>query len=146
MPNVGAPSQGRCKFVARFNSPSSRMAVIIEDDGRVAYAYLLNGEGQIRGDVWLYNRCQTPADPEWHDRTNAPFANPATFVDEVRCFRAPDSIEDFFVKWDEAGQSDVAEIYLFNECFAKLKDGAQPGWSLLAAKDGPLARVLSEPR
>ncbi|ABQ33968.1 MAG: hypothetical protein EKK32_21005 [Bradyrhizobiaceae bacterium] len=31
--------------------------IVVEDNGRVAYAYWLDAEGAIRGDVWLYNRC-----------------------------------------------------------------------------------------
>ena|SRR5436190_634984 len=135
----------RGKFIVKFDSPSGQTAVIIEDDGRVGYAYMLDGDGQIRSDVWLYNRGQTPTEPEWHDPTNAPFANPAPVVDESSLFCPPDSIEDVFVEWIKADQADVAKVYLFRKYFAKLIEGAQPGWSLLAAKDGPLARVLNEP-
>jgi hypothetical protein len=33
--------------------------VIVEDDDRVAYAYLVR-EGRILADVWLYNRMPAP--------------------------------------------------------------------------------------
>ncbi|WP_312524538.1 hypothetical protein [Sphingobacterium multivorum] len=56
-------------------------AVLIEDDDKVCYAYLLNEE-RIVGDIWLYNSVPTPSEPEWHKRDNLPFLNPAAFVKE----------------------------------------------------------------
>lgn len=47
-------------FVRRF--AHGGWTVVVEDDDRVAYAYLLH-EGRIVGDVWLYNRsvrCEAP--------------------------------------------------------------------------------------
>ena len=35
--------------------PATDCRLIIDDDGRVACAYLLDPEGVIVGDVWLYN-------------------------------------------------------------------------------------------
>lgn len=50
------------------------------DDGGVAYAYLLNEIGAIVDDVWLYNRCASPSEPEWKEPGKMPFANPVDFV------------------------------------------------------------------
>jgi hypothetical protein len=129
-------------FATRFASPFDESAVIIEDDGKVAYAYMFDRDGAICGDVWLYNRCPTPIDPEWHDPANLPFANSASFVNESSRFLLPDSARDFSVVWEEAGGPLIARVLLSGACFARLEAGAKPGWSILAAKDGPLAQVL----
>ncbi|WP_407116840.1 hypothetical protein [Bradyrhizobium sp. LMG 9283] len=129
-------------FVAKFVSPFDGSAVIIEDDGKVAYAYMLDRNGKICSDVWLYNRCPTPIEPEWHDAANLPFANPASFVNESSRFVPPGSTHDFTVAWDEAGGPVAAKILLRDDYFARLEAGRKPGWSALAAKDGPLAHVL----
>jgi hypothetical protein len=129
-------------FIREFVSPDGRRAVIVEDDGRVGYAYLLDDNRKICGDVWLYNRCPTPEQPQWHERDNAPFANPVPFVDRDMIFLLPDSATDMTVEWDVESDAATARIYLDRELFAKLNDGSKPGWARLAAKDGPLARVL----
>jgi hypothetical protein len=133
-------------FIGTFSSPSGRTRIMLEDDGRVCYAYMIDENGQICSDVWLYNRCQAPAEPEWHSRENAPFANPAPFSCQNSDFGLPRSAEEFSVKWTEAGDFEVAKIYLFDRYLAKLMHGAKPGWSRLAAKDGPLAQTLIEER
>ncbi|WP_375157246.1 hypothetical protein [Bradyrhizobium sp. RDT46] len=74
-------------FVAKFVSPFDESAVIIEDDGKVAYAYMLDRNGKICSDVWLYNRCPAPIEPEWHDAANLPFANPASLVNKKLSLR-----------------------------------------------------------
>jgi hypothetical protein len=125
-----------------FVSPDGRQAVIVEDDGRVGYAYLLDANGKICSDVWLYNRCPTPEQPEWHARDNAPFANSAPFVDRDVIFLLPDSATDMTVAWEGEGDARTAAIFLGHKLFAKLMNGSKPGWARLAAKDGPLARVL----
>ena len=57
-----------------FESPCGRYQFRFDDDGKVAYGYLLENDSII-GDVWLYNRCSTPDKPEWKDKANIPFAN-----------------------------------------------------------------------
>ena len=114
----------------------------MEDDGKVCYAYLIAEDGNICGDVWLYNRCHAPTEPEWHKRENAPFANPASFSRQSSDFCLPGSVQEISVEWIEVDQLEVARICLSGTYFAKLMDGAKPGWSLLAAKDGPLAQAL----
>jgi hypothetical protein len=103
---------------------------------------MLGRDGQICSDVWLYNRCPTPVEPEWHDAANLPFANPAAFVNESSRFTPPDSTHEFTVAWDEASGRLAAKILLRDDYFARLEAGSKPGWSALAARDGPLARVL----
>ncbi|MCC8967306.1 hypothetical protein H8A95_34520 [Bradyrhizobium sp. Pear76] len=132
-------------LVAKFDSPFDQKTVIIEDDGRVAYAYLLDCDGRIRSDVWLYNRCQTPVEPEWYDPTRMPFANPAPFATDDLSFSPPDSPGDITVEWGDSDSPDDANVFISGKHFARLRVGMKPGWSALAAKDGPLAQVLKEP-
>jgi hypothetical protein len=120
----------------RFDDPASDKAVILEDDGRVAYAYLLAGE-KIVADVWLYNVAEAPAEPDWRAPEKMPFLNPKAYcradvtltrleATQVRCVWNPDG----------------AEIMLDGALAARLTIGQKPGWSRLAAKSGPLAWPL----
>ncbi|WP_286856427.1 MULTISPECIES: hypothetical protein [Sphingobacterium] len=112
-----------------------KFAVYIEDDDRVCYAYLWK-EKKIVGDIWLYNSAPTPSEPEWNNKENLPFLNPAEFVKEnLKPFSASSSVE---VTWD-FGEEVVAKIFLASRLIAKLNDGSRPGWSSLVTKDGPLA-------
>lgn len=128
-------------FTAKFVSPLGESAVMIEDDGRVGYAYMLNPDGQICSDVWLYNRCPAPVEPEWLNPPTRPFANPASFVNQGPHVSLPGSAKEFTVEWHEADGLAVADILLPERNLARLKAGAKPGWSTLASKDGPLAQV-----
>ena len=116
-------------------------AVLIEDDDKVCYAYLLNEEKEdkIVGDIWLYNHAPTPMEPEWYSRENLPFLNPAEFVKEnLEPFEASSPVE---VTWD-FGEETVANIFLASRLIAKLTVGSCPGWSSLVTKDGPLAQKM----
>lgn len=127
-------------FTYKISSKDGKTALVIEDDGRVAYAYLVDAGGQICADVWLYNRCPTPTEPEWFDREKAPFANPVPFAArDLLDFTLPSSIADLSVTWERDGR---AKIFIHRKLAAILVDGAKPGWSVLANKDGPLAKVL----
>jgi hypothetical protein len=129
-------------FVVKFASPGGRSAVVIDDDGRVGYAYLLDAEGKICGDVWLYNRCPTPIEPEWTDREKAPFANPQAYVDATKEFALPASAGDVSVDWCQSDGACEARVFIHGRLAAKLVNGAKPGWSALARQDGPLAKVF----
>jgi hypothetical protein len=124
------------------SDPVSGYSVVLEDDGRVAYAYLRNADGRIVGDVWLFNRIEAPATPEWTTPEKAPFANPADYVrhdDELQV----DDISALEINWERSRDGSVQAIILFNGTrFAVLTEGAKPGRSILAARDGPLAKVL----
>jgi hypothetical protein len=127
-----------------FTSNDRNRSVVIEDNGRVAYAYLLDHDKQICSDVWLYNRRPTPIEPEWHDREGAPYANPAPFVDDREIFALPRSGDDFSVEWKREDSSYLARVHIRTTLAAVLADGHKPGWSVLAKKDGPLAKVLKQ--
>ena len=128
-------------FLIRIDHERLPFAVIVDEDGRVAYAYLLYQEA-IVGDVWLYNCVPAPSEPEWHDRSKAPFMNPAGYAKPWAV--SITASEDIAVSWvEQTGELQRAEIYWQDQLLAVLAPGAKPGWSRNALKDGPLARVLS---
>lgn len=116
-------------------------SVVIEDDGRVAYAYLMEGEDCI-GDVWLYNQQEAPKDSNW-DKQQLPYLNPEEYLNkEVRVSPIKDKSEVYF-EWNESlsdGSIEVS-IYIRDKFIAQIVTGSKPGWSTLVVKDGPLAQV-----
>lgn len=121
--------------------PHLDCAVVIEQDAKVAYAYLTDA-GHIVGDVWLYNRGEAPREPEWSDMARLPFANARAFTadGDVPEVRFP---TDITCTWTEVAPGAVqADISIGGEWFARLRTGSKPGWSKLAQRDGPLARRL----
>jgi len=132
-----------------FKNTEHDAEVRIEDDGKVAYAYLLL-YGKIVGDIWLYNVGDSPVTPEWTDKEKIPFSNPKEFVrnEDVLPIQSP---SDVTLEWGRAPNGDLqAVIYLRDKKHALLCPEAKPGWCRLAAKAGPLAKPLddapSEPR
>ncbi len=124
-----------------FKTDEDGIALLVDDDGRTCYAYLLDENGEIVGDCWLYNHGSAPVNNEWYDPKNMPFANTDTFVNsELMMEHEPiKSSKEVRVEWGQNG----VDVFIRNQLFAHLRAGAKPGWSLLAAKDGPLARRLS---
>jgi hypothetical protein len=117
---------------------------VVEDNGRVAYAYLIR-EGKMIGDLWLYNQAETPIEPEWRDRTKMPFLNPIAFVDTSTMAQPLQSEDDLEAEW-EVGADGVAtrvRLYLYGCLYGVLAPAAKPGWSVAVVKDGPLAKLLS---
>lgn len=126
----------------RVDDESSGYSVVMEDNGRVAYAYLLNSDGKIVGDVWLFNRVDAPLEPEWTDPDKAPFANPADYAKEIGGHHAFEC-SDFDIVWGRMPNGAVkATINHEGFCHAILGEGTKPGWSILASKDGPLAKAM----
>jgi hypothetical protein len=127
-------------FLYHYGSEDSPFSVVIDDDDRVAYAYLLK-DGKICGDVWLYNCESPPKKPEWSDPSKAPFANPQEFAAE-NSLRITD-IGLINLRWKKNKESlERAEICLADELLAILAPGAKPGWCRNARKDSPLAKAL----
>ncbi len=117
-------------------SPDDRYSVIIEDDGRVAYAYL-RADDIVVSDVWLYNRCEAPLKAEWRDRTKLPFANPLGFGSENKLGPIL-SEDDVNIQWG----GDTVWIHIHGLLWAVLNSGEKPGCCRLALRDGPLAKLL----
>jgi hypothetical protein len=114
------------------------MTVVIEDDGRVAYAYLRRG-GEIVADVWLYNVAATPEEPTWTDRSEVPYLNPRRYCtrEEFPRITANTRVTCSVV-------SEQVEIRVEGQLIARLQPGIKPGWSRLARMNGPLAKPLED--
>jgi hypothetical protein len=117
-------------------------SAVFEDDGRVAYAYLLDGD-DIVADVWLYNRAATPEQPE-RDPSRMPFLNPRGFASGEQFPPVADESEVAF-SWSRGAAGQTAlRVFIRGDYHAMLVPGSKPGWCKLAARDGPLASVLRE--
>lgn len=116
-------------------------SIAVEDDGNVAYAYLLKGD-DIIGDVWLYNQSPTPKEPNWNNKEMMPFLNPQEFIKEN--ISPVLNSREVRVDWKLSGSLvvDKVLIYVHNKLVAMLKIDSFPGWSTSVIKDGPLAKVL----
>ena len=115
-------------------------SVLIEDDGRVAYAYLL-AYGDVVGDVWLYNQAEAPANANWHEQS-LPYLNPAEYLNKEVSITPIKAEKEVRCDWTETndGLIEVA-IWLRDKFIAQIESGSKPGWSVLVIKDGPLAQV-----
>jgi hypothetical protein len=128
-------------LLLEFDSPCGRYALSFEDDGKVAYAYLKH-DGEVVGDVWLYNRCPTPTSPEWKDRKKIPFANCVPYVRNGGRMTKAVLSKNVNVDWDDGANGPVAYIYLFGDLYGVVGIGDKPGYARFAAKDGPLGKVM----
>lgn len=122
---------------------SGPWTVVLEDNGRVGYAYLLK-DGQICADVWLYNAMPANANPEW-ERPDAeelmPFANASEYVhDGPHPSIGPDL--PWSVNWDGLAGTDGVLVTIAGELWAQLVPGEARGRSRLVRSDGPLGKVL----
>lgn len=114
--------------------PLSDMSLVVEDDDRVAYAYLRQGT-RIVGDVWLYNVQATPDVVDWSNRALMPFLNPRKYVREEPPIRVDSSI---CVSWTPT----TAYVLRGDVLIARVEIGRRPGWSRQARIAGPLALPL----
>lgn len=124
-----------------FISPCRNYSLTFEDDGKVAYGYLKT-DSKIVGDVWLYNRCETPALPEWKDRNNIPFANSSEYVTKEAQYKKLVTIQDVKVTWEFEENNLYAYIYVHEDLLGVVGEGDKPGYSRLAIKDGPLGQTM----
>jgi len=125
------------------SSECGDFSVVIENDGKVCYAYLLK-KGRITADVWLFNNDETPVDVDWQDRSALPFRNPIGYIAGWPMLIISEGT-DVDVKWLFAEDCifDKVEIYIDGKLAAIMKEHSTPGWSTNAGKDGPLARALT---
>lgn len=113
----------------------------IEDDGRVAYAYLCEGEDVV-GDVWLYNVQEAPQTSFWLPE-DMPFLNPKEYLSKDASIKPITDESEIRCEWTESKDDGLIEvgIYIRDKFIASVAVGAKPGWSVLVSKDGPLALV-----
>ena len=110
--------------------------LVLEDDGRVAYAYLVEGDTVV-SDVWLYNVGDTPVSVNWRDQTAMPFQNPLKYCAPEKPPRLR-SDSDVTCLWNKEGVT----ILIAGSAWARLEKGSKPGWSRTARIAGPLAKPL----
>lgn len=120
----------------RYNEPGTGRAVVLDDDGRVAYAYLLDREAVV-SDVWLYNVTDTPNVVDWNDESQMPFLNPQNLCKAEAVPRLSRQSPVNCI-WTKEG----VDVVINDVLMARLKPGAKPGWSRLARLPGPLANPL----
>lgn len=121
--------------------------VVIEDDGRVCYAYLYVNE-TIVSDVWLYNGAIAPDIPEWYfpdAKDIMPFRNPKAYISEIP-FPPIESEHEIRIVFGELGDKLEAAIHIRGQFHALLREGDKPGYCSLALEDGPLAKHLPQKR
>lgn len=127
-----------------FLNQENNYSIIFDDNGRVAYAYLLNSNNEIVSDVWLYNHFTPPEEPEWRNPDRLPFANPLGFVRRIENFSVVKDISEVNVEWHVTLTGNIkSNIFIPGILFAILIEGEKPGKSILASKNGPLAKVLN---
>jgi hypothetical protein len=127
------------EVLVRFAEPDGQRSVVLDDDGRVAYAYLYDGDSMV-GDVWLYNVAEDPETVDWRDRSAMPFCNPAKYCTrEVLPRLRPDSAVSCV--WSDTGVT----VLVAGSPWARLESGSKPGWSRKARIAGPLAKPLGPP-
>jgi hypothetical protein len=120
-----------------FQHAETGCSLVIDDDGRVAYAYLRGPDDEIIGDVWLYNRTPCLEAPDWTDVTQAPFLNPASMARPLE--GPPTTTAELSVEWTLDGILLLADIHLRGELLARVSPGSAPGWNVLALEAGPCA-------
>jgi hypothetical protein len=128
---------------ASSTSDDPRYSAVFEDDGDVAYGYMVIDK-KIVSDVWLYNTADTPATPPWRDGPEGlPFRNPIDLADSGRFEPVSDDDDVSFLWIYGPDQVPVAvEFWLRGKLHAQVTTDSKPGWCVLATKDGPLARKL----
>jgi hypothetical protein len=129
---------------ASSTSDDPRYAAVFEDDGQVAYGYMVIDK-TIVSDVWLYNSANTPVTPPWRDGPEGlPFCNPTDFAGVDR-FEPVKDDEDISFLW-VYGPDKVpiaVEFWIRGKRHGRVTTDSKPGWCVLATKDGPLARKLT---
>lgn len=128
-------SNDRGGWIVEFSDSQSDLRVVIEDNGVVCYAYLLEGE-DIAGDVWLYNVGADPIEVDWSMRSRMPFQNPA------RCCRR-EALGGFDRSRARCLWKDgTARVFVDDQLWAEVGKGDRPGRSFLAAVASPVALPL----
>jgi hypothetical protein len=120
--------------ILRFDASDGGRIVILEDDGRTAYAYLL-ARGVVVSSVWLYNVAEAPILADWSLDAKSPLLNPRAYCNPAASVRIR-STSQVECTWFASG----VEIAIDGLLWACLKQGSAPGWSRGAAVGGPLAK------
>ena len=127
-------------------SPNASYSVVIEDDGKVAYAYpLLFIKVNIVGDVWLYEiKVRHHSQRIANRKKNMPFLNSSEFLKNSKNLELIATGQELKINciFFENSTLTAVEIFIRDRLIAILKPNEKPGWSTLVKKDGPLAKVI----
>lgn len=115
--------------------PNGVRAAVVEDDGRVAYAYLIVG-GELLGDVWLRNVGGDPQTVHFKRDDEMPFRNPRFCA--TPSLQRIGATSELRCDWDARG----VVLSVGGIPWAPLDAGSKPGWSRGAALAGPLAKPM----
>jgi hypothetical protein len=116
-------------YYNRIHCDSSRnIVVIIEDNGVVAYAYLVE-KTKIVSDVWLYNSGKTPLEIDFSNREFMPFQNPIAYTENRKRVLDSKILDEVQVFWEIDKSEKVVELHFHNGLRVKLESGTYPGWS-----------------
>src|SRR3569833_3426943 len=86
-------------------------STVIEDDGRVCYAYLYEGE-DIIGDVWLYNQQQAPATSFWRAEDML-FLNPTEYLAKDAAIKPITNENEVRCEWTESKEEKKKEVGIY---------------------------------
>lgn len=123
--------------ILRFDAPDRERSVVLEDNGRAAYAYLLS-RGGVVSSVWLYNVVEAPVLADWSSNARFPLLNPRAYCNLTVSTRVRSTSRVGCV-WSASGVA----ISIDGLLWARLKQGVVPGWSRGASVAGPLAKPLT---
>lgn len=124
-----------------FKDDTGDFEVWIDDCDKVCSAFLRHHD-EVVGDVWLFNRGETPPEPEWRDKNNIPFKNSLEFAFPALVYKLPQGADDCSVEWSRHLGKVIATISFHDRVVAILMEGELPGWSAMARRDGPLAKRI----
>lgn len=124
-------------FEIEFFHEESQIGLIVEDNGKVAYAYMCDAAGKGLGMVWLWNHGVPPDDFE--GVRGEPVRNPKHYLigwgDPV-----PESGDDIKVSFRmKDGVPDCA-IYVRDRLLASVSQGSFPGRNVNVAVENNLAK------
>lgn len=116
----------------------SNYSIIINDDGIVAYAYLLDGENII-SDLWIYNS-SVQLYKDWNNITeeDLPLQNLDQYIlKKIDLLQEEDIVK---VDWFFNNQYIKATIYINNTLIGYLDNIDTVGYSTLVNQDTPIAK------
>ncbi|WP_417355452.1 hypothetical protein [Flavobacterium sp.] len=123
-----------------FSEKKDIFSVIIDDDGSVAYAYLLEGNNII-SDLWLYNSGKTKYE-DWENisEKDLPLQNLDCYI--ITKIKSITNDNDIDVEWYIEGNSVKVEIYIHNKLIGILNSTSKVGFNTLVSEDTPIAKKI----
>ena len=122
-----------------FAHQENKYSLIIEDNGKVAYAYLLEN-GDIISEVWLYNNGESLYD-NWDSisEDDLPIQNLPIFIEHFTLPIKEDS--DVNLKWIVEDSFVRVFVFIRQELIAILSSNEEIGSSTSISVDTPIARL-----